>query len=63
MSRVCEVCGKRPVAGNKVSHSLRHTRRVWAPNLQRVHAVVAGKKKWIRACTRCIKSGKVMKAA
>jgi len=63
MSRVCEVCGKRPVPGNKVSHSLRHTRRVWAPNLQRVHAVVNGKKKWIRACTRCIKSNKVVKAA
>ncbi len=63
MSRVCEVCGKRPVAGNQVSHSMRHTRRVRAPNLQRVHAIVAGKKKRIRACTRCIKSGRVVKAA
>jgi len=63
MSRVCDICGKRPVAGNKVSHSLRHTRRVWAPNLQRVHAIVDGKKTKIRACTRCIKSNKVVKAA
>jgi len=62
MSRVCEVCGKHPVAGNSVSHSMRHTRRVQAPNLQRVHAVIDGKKKWIRACTRCIKSGRVVKA-
>ncbi len=62
MSRVCEVCGKKPAVGNKVSHSLRHTRRVWAPNLQRVHAMVNGKKKWIRACTRCIKSGRIVKA-
>ncbi len=63
MSRVCEVCGKRPAAGNTVSHSNRHARRVRAPNIQRVHAIVAWKKKWIRACTRCIKSGRVVKAA
>jgi len=62
MSRICEVCGKGPVAGNTVSHSLRHTRRVFAPNLQRVHAIVGGKKTWVRACTRCIKSGRVVKA-
>ena len=62
MSRVCEVCGKRPVSGNNVSHSMRHTRRVIAPNIQRVHAVVDGKRTWIRACTRCIKSGRVVKA-
>jgi len=63
MSRVCEVCGKKPSAGNQVSHSMRHTRRVRAPNIQRVHAIVDGKRKRIRACTRCIKSGKVVKAA
>jgi large subunit ribosomal protein L28 len=45
-----------------VSHSKRRTRRVRAPNIQRVHAIVGGKKQWIRACTRCIKSGKVVKA-
>jgi len=63
MSRICEVCGKRPVAGNAVSHSNRHTRRVRVPNLQRVHAIVNGRRAWIRACTRCIKSGRVAKAA
>ena len=63
MSRICEVCGKRPVAGNSVSHSARHTRRVRARNVQRVHAIVDGKRKRIRACTRCIKSGRVVKAS
>ena len=63
MSRICEVCGKKPLVGNAVSHSKRRTLRVRVPNLQRVHAVVEGKKKWIRACTRCIKSGRVVKAA
>jgi large subunit ribosomal protein L28 len=40
---------------------MRHTRRVRMPNIQRVHAYVDGKKVWINACTRCIKSGKVKK--
>ncbi|HCP32680.1 TPA: 50S ribosomal protein L28 [Candidatus Acetothermia bacterium] len=63
MARVCEICGKRPVAGNTISHSHRHTRRVRVPNIQRVHAYVDGKRVWINACTRCIKSGRVKKVA
>jgi len=62
MARVCEICGKRPVAGNAISHSARHTRRVRAPNLKRVHAIVDGRRAWIHVCTRCIKSGRVVKA-
>jgi large subunit ribosomal protein L28 len=63
MAKVCEICGKKPVAGNTVSHSGRRTRRARSPNLQRVHAVVDGKRQRVRACTRCIKSGRVVKAA
>jgi large subunit ribosomal protein L28 len=33
MSRVCIVTGKRPVAGNNVSHALNRTRRRFLPNL------------------------------
>jgi len=62
MARVCEICGKRPVAGNTISHSHRKTRRVRSPNIQRVHAIVGGSRKRIRVCTRCIKSGRVNKA-
>jgi large subunit ribosomal protein L28 len=62
MGRVCDVCGKHPVAGNTISHSLRHTKRVRFPNIQRVHAFMNGKSAWIDACTRCIKSGRVTKA-
>lgn len=36
MSRVCELTGKRPITGNNVSHSNRHTRRRFLPNLQQV---------------------------
>jgi len=63
MPKVCEVCGKHPVTANAVSHSMRHTKRVQAPNVKRVHALVDGKSVWITACTRCIKSGRVKKAA
>lgn len=33
MSQVCEVTGKKPQYGNNVSHSKRHTRRRFNPNL------------------------------
>lgn len=33
MSKVCQVTGKRPVAGNNVSHSQAKTRRRFLPNL------------------------------
>ncbi|HFB84060.1 50S ribosomal protein L28 [Thermosulfuriphilus ammonigenes] len=60
--KVCEICGKRPRTGCNVSHSNRHTGRWWYPNLQRVRAVVNGRTKRIRVCTRCLKAGKVVKA-
>ncbi|HWZ52472.1 MAG TPA: 50S ribosomal protein L28 [Granulicella sp.] len=34
MSKVCVITGKRPVAGNNVSHANNKTRRRWEPNLQ-----------------------------
>jgi large subunit ribosomal protein L28 len=33
MSKVCEVTGKRPMAGNNVSHAKNRTRRRFEPNL------------------------------
>lgn len=33
MSKVCPLTGKRPVSGHNVSHSQRHTKRRWLPNL------------------------------
>jgi len=63
MARVCEICGKGPRSGYNVSHAHNLTKRRWYPNLQRVHAIVDGVRKRIRVCTRCIRSGKVIKAA
>ncbi|NTW73072.1 MAG: 50S ribosomal protein L28 [Eubacteriaceae bacterium] len=62
MSRVCEVCGKGTVSGNQVSHSVRHTKRVWLPNLQKVRAIVNGTPKRLSVCTRCLRSNKVERA-
>lgn len=62
MARVCEICGKGKVSGNQVSHSNRHNKRTWAPNLRVVRAVVDGTPKKIKVCTRCLRSGKVQRS-
>jgi large subunit ribosomal protein L28 len=61
MSLRCDICGKTSSSGSNVSHSLRHTKRVFKPNIVRVRALVDGKVKRIRVCTRCLRSGKVTK--
>lgn len=63
MAKACAVCGKTPVFGNQISHAHNVSSRRWLPNLQRVRAVVDGTVKRISVCTRCIRSGKVQKAA
>ena len=62
MARVCDVCGKGPMVGSKVSHSARKTRRRWMPNLQRVRTLQGKTVKTINACTSCLRAGKVQKA-
>ena len=62
MAKICEICGKKPIVGNNVSHSHHKTRRRWLPTLQRVRAMMNGTKKRIKVCTNCLKSGKVLKA-
>ncbi len=61
MAKVCEICGKKPVAGNNVSHAHNKTKRRFLPNLQNVRALVNGVPKKISVCTSCIKAGKVIK--
>jgi large subunit ribosomal protein L28 len=63
MAKVCDVCGRGPQFGNRVSHAHNVTKRRWDLNLQSVRAVVNGATRRIRACTSCIRSGKVQKAA
>ena len=63
MAKVCEICGKKPVSGNNISHAHNRTRRRWHPNLQNVRASVNGRTTRMRVCASCIRQGKVMKAA
>jgi large subunit ribosomal protein L28 len=59
LASVCDVCGKGPGFGNKISHSHRRTRRRWNPNIQTVRAVIGRTPKRMNVCTSCIKAGKV----
>ena len=63
MARVCEICGKGRLLGHRISHAHNVSTREWRPNLRVVHAVVDGQTKRIKVCTRCLRSGKVVKAS
>jgi len=56
MARKCEICGKGPQFGNRVSHSNRKTRHKFNPNIQHVRVEVDGVRKRIKVCTSCLKS-------
>lgn len=47
MARVCEVSGKRPLAGNNVSHSNNKTRRRFLPNLQKKRFYLPEEDRWV----------------
>ncbi len=74
MPRVCEFCGKRTRVGNHVTRRglakakggvgrrvTGRSKRKFEPNLQLVRAVVDGSVRRVRICTRCLKSGKIVK--
>jgi large subunit ribosomal protein L28 len=48
MSKVCQVTGKRPVAGNNVSHANNRTKRRFLPNLHTQRFWVSGEKRWVK---------------
>ncbi len=75
MSKICAICGKKPVAGRTiVRRGLAKkkggvgqkitgiTARRFLPNLKSVRAIVDGVPKKIRVCVKCLKAGKVIKA-
>jgi large subunit ribosomal protein L28 len=76
MARVCDVCGKKPVAGKTIVrhgipkkkggiglHTTGITARVFMPNLQRVRVRRPnGEVLHQRVCARCLRAGKVTKA-
>lgn len=75
MSRVCEICGKKPLSGRTIARRglakskggvglkiTGVTRRRFMPNLQTVKVIMSGTVKRIKVCTSCIKAGKIKKA-
>ncbi|MGA9117287.1 MAG: 50S ribosomal protein L28 [Bacteroidota bacterium] len=62
MARICDICGKKPVSGNNISHAHNRTRRRWLPNLQSVRIMVEGHPRKAQVCTTCLKSNRVVKA-
>lgn len=54
MSNVCDTCGKRPRSGNNVSHSKRHTKRRFLPNI--ISKRIEGIKQKI--CAACLRTSK-----
>ncbi len=76
MSRICEVCGKKPIVGSRVvRHGLKkakggiglHTtgisKRRFEPNLMNVHVRTAnGTTCHMKVCAACLKAGRVTKA-
>jgi len=75
MSKVCEICGKRPASGRTIARrglakakggvGLKITgvnRRRFMPNLQVVKIIEKGTVKRIKICTGCLRAGKVKKA-
>ena len=61
MARKCDICGKKPLVGNNVSHAHNVTKRRFYPNLQNVRALKDGRPQKMVVCTQCIRSGKVVK--
>lgn len=63
MSKVCSVCDKSKMGGNKVSHSNRKTPKTWSANLHKVKVVHEnGSVTNEHVCAKCLKGGKVKRA-
>ncbi|MDP3791287.1 MAG: 50S ribosomal protein L28 [Candidatus Omnitrophota bacterium] len=76
MSKICEICGKKPVAGRTIKRRglakkkggvgqkiTGVTARRFLPNLKIIRAIMSnGSTKRIQVCVKCLKAGKVKKA-
>ena len=63
VARSCEVCGKAPTFGRQISHAHNVSSRLWYPNIQRLKVIVGKTRRRMKVCTRCLRSGRVVKAA
>jgi large subunit ribosomal protein L28 len=58
MARVCQVTGKKPIIGNKVSFSNRKTKRRFLPNLQTKRFFLVEEDRWVtlKLCADAIRT-------
>ena len=56
MAARCDICGRGRMYGNRVSHSNRHTKRVFKVNLQHRRLMIDGQMRSVRTCTRCLRT-------
>ncbi len=56
MAARCDVCGRKPQYGSKVSHSNRHTNRRFQVNVQHRRLVINGQERNAYVCTRCLRT-------
>ena len=75
MAKVCDLCGKGPMSGNRIIrhglekkkggiglHTTGVTRRRFLPNLQKLRLIVKGKPQTVSICMSCLKTGRYPKA-
>ncbi|MCE2392979.1 50S ribosomal protein L28 [Candidatus Poribacteria bacterium] len=66
MARVCHVCGKKPMAGNKIARTRgqisKRSKHRQLPNLQRVRIQTESGSQRVRVCVRCLRTGKIIKS-
>lgn len=58
MARKCDICGKGPQFGNRVSHAHNKTRHKFLPNLHPVRIEEDGVKVKKKICSTCLRSMK-----
>jgi large subunit ribosomal protein L28 len=56
MSYKCDLTGKAKQFGNHVSHSQRHVKRTWKPNLQTKTLIIDGQKVKLRLAASTIRT-------
>lgn len=58
MSRVCELTGKRPAVGNRVSHANNKKRRRFLPNLHTQRFWLESERRWValRLSTKALRT-------
>ena len=58
MSKRCDLTGVSPMSGMNVSHSNRHTKRRWEPNIKKKRIFIAEENRWmtVRLTTGALKT-------